>query len=157
DVRDGFGGSGGVDCTGASDSTSVLQNMINNAPDYSSFLFPAGCKVKVSGATAITIDQRIGLQFEMRGRNGNSCTASSSTPEELFYSQAYAGGNRVVYINRSQALEFRNVMINVNGGGDIGLDIDQVGGTPPITTRNDFYNLCVANQAARNTAFVGVR
>src|SRR5262249_10988912 len=108
DVRDGFGGSGGVDCSGVADSTTALQGMINNAPDYSSFLFPAACKVKVSGATAITIDSRIGLQFEMAGRNGNSCL-SSTNQGQIFYNQSYLSGNRVIYINRSQDIEFRNV------------------------------------------------
>jgi hypothetical protein len=146
----------GVDCTGVSDSTTALQNLINSAPDYSSFHFPQACKVKVSGATAITIDQRIGLQFIMDGRNGNNCL-SSTGEAQLFYSQAYGAGNRVLYINRSQALEFRNLMVNVNGGGDVGIDIDQVGATPPITTRIDFYSPCIANQVARNANFVGIR
>jgi hypothetical protein len=157
DVRDGFGGSGGVDCTGVADSTTSLQAMINNAPDYSSFLFPAGCKVKVSGTTAITIDQRFGLQFEFKGRNGNNCNAGASTPAELFYNQTYGAGNRVLYVNRSQDIEFRNITVNVNGGGDIGIDIDQVGATPPIATRQDYFFPCIVNTGNRNSSFKGIR
>lgn len=151
DVRDS-----GIDCTGVADSTTALQNLINSVPDYSSIHFPQACKVKVSGTTAITIDQRYGLQFVMEGRNGNNCL-SSTGQAQIFYNQAYGAGNRVLYINRSQDLEFRNLMVNVNGGGDIGIDIDQVGATPPINTRNDFYSPCIANQVNRNSSFRGIR
>lgn len=153
DVRDQ-----GIDCTGVIDSTTAVQNMINNAADYSTFNFPPGCKVKITGTTAITIDQRIGLQFVFNGRNGNGCTASgSASAAQLLYTQAYAPGNRVLYVNRSQSLQFRNMTIVSNGGADVPLDIDQVGATPPINTRNDFENLCIYNNGVRNAAFIGIR
>ncbi len=152
DVRDS-----GVDCTGTNDSTSALQTLINNVPNFSHILFPQACKVKISGSPAITIESRYGLELEFLGRNSNNCDQPTGVAAQLIYTTAYASGNKVFYINRSQRLKITGMTIIAQGGADVVLDVDQVGATPPITTQNVFEDVCISNQAARNTAFVGMR
>lgn len=151
DVRDS-----GVDCTGVADSTTAFQTLINTVPAFSKIVIPQACKIKVSGSPAITIDQKYGLVFEFGGRQSNNCD-QISTSAQLFYNTAYAVGNRILYINRSQRLRFIGLTIIANGGADIPLDIDQIGATPPITTQNVFEDICIQNVAARNANFVGIR
>lgn len=152
DVRDS-----GVDCTGVNDSTTALQTLINNVPNFSTILFPQACKVKVSGSPAITIDQRYGLVFDFGGRQGNNCDEPTGTAAQLNYATSYSAGNKILYINRSQRLHFKGLTIITNGGADVALDVDQVGATPPITTMNVFDDVCIRNQAAARSTFVGMR
>lgn len=164
DVRVGYGGSGGVDCTGSNDSTSILQAMINNAPDHSKFVFPANCVVKVSttsgSPTAITIDSRYGLEFWMEGRNANGCDTSGTGVggAAIVDSSSYVAGAKIFYINRSQRLQFHNLTIRSGGAVDQVFDVDQVGSTPPVTTNNIWEGICVDNNTAtQNSSFSGFR
>lgn len=163
DVRVGYGGSGGVDCTGGTDSTAILQNMINNAPDFTKFVFPANCHVLVSTSvgspTAITINQRSGLEFWMEGHNANSCDGgqgtNGGTGAKIFDSSAYASGARIFYINQSQRVQFHNMVIWTGGAVDSAIVIDQTS-SPPITTANTFTGTCIYNNASANASFVGI-
>lgn len=162
DVRVGYGNSGGVDCSGATDSTANLQAMINNAPDFTKFVFPVNCKVLVSttgGAPkAITIQSRAGLEFWFEGRNASSCDLGNTGPggAAIIDNSTYVSGATIFYINQSQRLLFHNVVMRLNGAVDIGFDVDQTT-SPPITTANIWENACVQNNATRNASFKGWR
>lgn len=162
DVRVGYGGSGGVDCTGTNDSTSILQAMINNAPDFTKFVFPANCKVLVSttgGAPkAITIQGRYGLEFWSEGHNTNACDTGSvgAGGMRIIDNSSYVSGATIFYINQSQRLLFHNLVVDIGGAADIGFDVDQTT-SPPITTQNIWENVCVRNNVARNASFRGWR
>lgn len=162
DVRVGYGGSGGVDCTGSTDSTTILQTMINNAPDFTKFVFPQGCKVLISttsgNPTAITIQGRYGLEFWFEGRNTNACDVGNvgNGGARIIDNSSYVSGARIIFINQSQRLLFHDMVIQANGAVDVPLDIDQTT-SPPITTQNIFDNLCIQNNAAKNASFDGVR
>lgn len=164
DVRDGFGGSGGVDCTGATDSTAKLQAMINNAPDFSEFDFPTGCKVlvttSVGSPVAITIQGRYGLVFKFNGRNANACDVGGvgNGGARIIDNSTYASGAKIFYINQSQRLQFINPTISTNTGAvDEFFDVDQTT-SPPINTQNEFHNVCLGNNTStRNASFAGMR
>lgn len=162
DVRLGYGNSGGVDCTGTNDSTAILQAMVNNAPDFSRFVFPANCKVLVSTTSgspkAITIQSRYGLEFWFEGREANGCDTGGTGPggAAIFDNSSYVSGAAIFYINQSQRLLFHNPTLRLNGAVDVGFDVDQTT-SPPITTANTWENACIQNNVARNSAFRGWR
>lgn len=62
----------GIDCTGATDSTTGLQNLINAVPDYSIIHVPMACTLNIS--STITITSRVGLTIlsDIHQRGGNS-------------------------------------------------------------------------------------
>ncbi len=66
----------GVDCSGAVDSTRVLQNAIDAMPDAGTIKFPLGCKVRLgtginTGECAIKVTDRLGVQFVSEVLVGN--------------------------------------------------------------------------------------
>lgn len=160
DATIGYGGSGGVDCTGATDSTSIFQTMINNAPDFSKFVFPANCQITVSTTSgspnAITLQGRYGLEFWFEGRNSNSCDTGSVGPggSAIIDNSAHVAGATIWYINQSQRLLFHNMTIRTNGAVDNVITVDQTA-SPPISTANMWENTCIRNTGNRNANFAG--
>ncbi len=62
----------GIDCTGSTDSTTGLQNLINAVPDYSIIHVPMACTLNIS--STITVSSRVGLEIvsDIHQRGGNS-------------------------------------------------------------------------------------
>jgi hypothetical protein len=148
----------GVDCTDTTDSTTQWAAAVTAAGNYGKIVVPKGCLFRISGATGWSLYKVYGLEVEFSGRQGNACDNQGPNPAGIDYRQAYASGNKVVSIVDSQRMLIKNLTIYTNGGADTGIDIDQDLLTPPITTRDDFYNVCISNNTAtRNSAYNGIR
>jgi hypothetical protein len=148
----------GVDCTDTTDSTTAWAAAVTAAGNYGKIVVPEGCLFRLSGTTGWTLYKVYGLEIEFSGRQGNGCDNQGPNPAGIDYRQAYASGNKVVSIVDSQRLLIKNLTIYTNGGADTGINIDQDGSTPPITTRDDFYNVCIDNNTVtRNSSWNGFR
>jgi hypothetical protein len=147
----------GVDCTDTNDSTTAWAAAVTAAGNFGKIVVPKGCLFKLTGTPGWSLYKVYGLEVEFSGRQGNGCD-NQGNPAGIDYRQAYAGGNTVVSIVDSQRLLIKNLTIYTNGGADTGVDIDQDLLTPPITTRDDFYNVCIYNNTStRNAAWNGLR
>ena len=76
----------GIDCSGNRDSSKALQNAIDAMPDAGTIKFPLGCKVKLgtgitTGGCAITITDRVGVQFVSDVLIGNFGGGQTPKPE----------------------------------------------------------------------------
>ena len=107
----------GIDCSGKTDAGEALQAAIDAMPDAGTIKFPTNCKVKMgtgltSGQCALTISDRVGVQFTSDVRVGNF--GGGQTPQI----QWVGNGGTAFCFNHSDHPRVIGLSMEVAGSGN---------------------------------------
>ena len=140
----------GVDCSGATDSSSALQSAINALPNGDTLLFPSKCKVHLS--TTVTIADRVAISLVSGSRNVNG---EGSTPNFVWT----GNGGRMFDIEHSDHPAFIGFYFTCTTKVDTFLLFDgnpgKRIGTAGLVENNVFDGTCGGNSAP-NPNFVAI-